>query len=100
MFSVNYQYRIIFDFNATKTMAIFHTIGNHDIYENNITIFTDGSSRGNPGPGGFGAVVVVDDFAYELGGEKLIPPTIGWNFRQLFVPSFSTLSNYQLPTTN
>ncbi|MEK9131770.1 MAG: type II toxin-antitoxin system mRNA interferase toxin, RelE/StbE family [Patescibacteria group bacterium] len=33
VFSVNYQYRIIFDFNATKTMAIFHTIGNHDIYE-------------------------------------------------------------------
>ena len=27
--------------------------------ENNITIFTDGSSRGNPGPGGWGAVLVL-----------------------------------------
>ena len=25
-----------------------------------ITIFTDGSSRGNPGPGGWGAIVIDD----------------------------------------
>ncbi|MEQ1561611.1 MAG: ribonuclease HI [Nitrospira sp.] len=35
-----------------------------------ITIFTDGSSRGNPGPGGWGAIVVTDDTAVELGGRE------------------------------
>jgi len=39
-----------------------------------ITIFTDGSSRGNPGPGGWGAVVVTNGIKTEVaelgGGEK------------------------------
>lgn len=35
-----------------------------------IIIFTDGSSRGNPGPGGFGAVVVLRDRVHELGGRE------------------------------
>lgn len=34
-------------------------------HQNNITIYTDGSSRGNPGPGGFASIVVVD-------GKKVI----------------------------
>jgi ribonuclease HI len=28
-----------------------------------ITIYTDGSSRGNPGPGGWGSVIIFDDYA-------------------------------------
>ncbi len=35
----------------------------------NITIFTDGSARGNPGPGGWGAVVV-GELVTELGGRE------------------------------
>ncbi len=35
-----------------------------------ITIFTDGASRGNPGPGGWGAVVVSGDKVLELGGGE------------------------------
>ena len=35
-----------------------------------ITIFTDGSSRGNPGPGGWGAIVVSETTAKELGGRE------------------------------
>jgi len=35
-----------------------------------ITIFTDGAARGNPGPGGWGAIVVTDDTATELGGRE------------------------------
>lgn len=35
-----------------------------------ITIFTDGSSRGNPGPGGFGAIVISDDKVIELGARE------------------------------
>ena len=34
------------------------------------TIFTDGSSRGNPGPGGWGAIVLSSDTAIELGGRE------------------------------
>jgi ribonuclease HI len=37
---------------------------------NSITIFTDGSSRGNPGPGGWGAVVVTGEKVIELGGGE------------------------------
>ncbi len=35
-----------------------------------ITIFTDGSSRGNPGSGGWGSVVVNGENVYELGGRE------------------------------
>ena len=34
----------------------------------NIIIFTDGSSRGNPGPGGWGSVVIFPETVKELGG--------------------------------
>lgn len=37
---------------------------------NKITIFTDGSSRGNPGRGGWGAVVISNDKVVELGGRE------------------------------
>lgn len=33
-----------------------------------VTIYTDGSSRGNPGPGGWGAIVATHDTVVELGG--------------------------------
>ena len=35
-----------------------------------ITIYTDGSSRGNPGPGGWGAVILDEVRAVELGGRE------------------------------
>jgi len=35
-----------------------------------IIIFSDGSSRGNPGPGGWGAIVVMEDKVTELGGRE------------------------------
>jgi ribonuclease HI len=35
-----------------------------------ITIFTDGSSRGNPGPGGWGAIVLGNETVTELGGRE------------------------------
>lgn len=37
---------------------------------NKITIFTDGASRGNPGRGGWGSVVVENDSVIELGGRE------------------------------
>ncbi len=38
--------------------------------DNNIIIFSDGSARGNPGPGGWGAVVCADEKVIELGGRE------------------------------
>lgn len=35
----------------------------------NIIIYTDGSSRGNPGPGGWGAIIATDETAVEIGGR-------------------------------
>ena len=35
-----------------------------------ITIYTDGAARGNPGPGGWGAIVLSDDRAIEIGGDS------------------------------
>ena len=35
-----------------------------------ITIYTDGSSRGNPGPGGWGAIVVNGNEVREMGGRE------------------------------
>jgi ribonuclease HI len=35
-----------------------------------ITIYTDGSSRGNPGPGGWGAIVIAPQKVVEIGGRE------------------------------
>lgn len=35
-----------------------------------ITIYTDGASRGNPGPGGWGAIVMASHRVTELGGRE------------------------------
>lgn len=37
---------------------------------NPLTIFTDGSSRGNPGPGGWGAIIIADEKVTELGWRE------------------------------
>lgn len=35
-----------------------------------VTVFTDGSSRGNPGPGGWGAIIASPKNVYELSGHE------------------------------
>ena len=37
---------------------------------NKIIIYTDGSSRGNPGPGGFGAIIFSEKLVKEIGGRE------------------------------
>lgn len=37
-----------------------------------ITIYTDGSSRGNPGPGGWAAIILTDTEVVELGGNEKV----------------------------
>ena len=36
--------------------------------DNKIHIYTDGSSRGNPGPGGFGAILMYNNICKEISG--------------------------------
>jgi len=40
--------------------------------ENKIIIFTDGASKGNPGPGGYGAVIVYPEVLSKGDGEKIL----------------------------
>ncbi len=37
---------------------------------NKITIYTDGAAKGNPGPAGWGAVVIIDGKEFEIGGSS------------------------------
>lgn len=37
---------------------------------NKTIIFSDGASRGNPGPGGFGAIIKLKDSVLEIGGRE------------------------------
>ncbi len=37
-----------------------------------IKIFTDGAAKGNPGPGGYGAVLLLGDMVIEIGDGKLV----------------------------
>ena len=45
---------------------------------NSISIFTDGACRGNPGPGGWGVLIVFEGEEITLYGEKIIQPIIRW----------------------
>jgi ribonuclease HI len=42
------------------------------IMHNKSTIYTDGSSRGNPGPGGWASIISFDGVVVELGGSEKI----------------------------
>ncbi len=35
-----------------------------------IIIFTDGACSGNPGPGGWGAIIYINEKKYELSGHE------------------------------
>ena len=65
----------------------------------NILIFTDGSSRGNPGPGGWGAVVVANQRVVELGGGE-IHTTNNRMEMQAVISAIDFLIEYELLTLN
>ena len=47
-----------------------------------INIYTDGSSIGNPGPGGYGIIMELKGTTYKKNFQKDIDTllTIGWNY--------------------
>jgi ribonuclease HI len=65
----------------------------------NILIFTDGSSRGNPGPGGWGAVVVANQRVVELGGGEA-HTTNNRMEMQAVISAIDFLIEYELLTLN
>ena len=65
----------------------------------NILIFTDGASRQNPGPGGWGAVVVANDRVVELGGGE-VHTTNNRMELQAVISAIDFLIEYELLTLN
>jgi len=65
---VVYQVFVSYYFFTIKT--VYHVARVILLAMNTITIFTDGSSRGNPGPGGWGAIVAGEKSVVELGGRE------------------------------
>jgi ribonuclease HI len=65
----------------------------------NILIFTDGSSRGNPGPGGWGAAVVANDRVTELGGHESHTTNNRMEL-QAVISAINFLIEYELLTLN
>lgn len=60
-----------------------------------ILIFTDGSSRGNPGPGGFGAIIIAEDVVTEIGGREEHTTNNRMELRAA-ISALSFLESYQL----
>ena len=44
-----------------------------------VTIYTDGACSGNPGPGGWGAVLLYGPHKRNSPAEKPTPPTTAWS---------------------
>ena len=44
-----------------------------------VTIYTDGACRGNPGPGGWGALIKFDSMEKEIFGGKNDTTNIKWS---------------------
>ena len=64
-----------------------------------ILIFTDGSSRGNPGPGGWGAIVVANNKVVELGGREAHTTNNRMEL-QAVISALDFLIEYELLTLN
>ena len=44
-----------------------------------VMIFTDGACSGNPGPGGWGAILIASGKEKEIWGASSPPPTTAWS---------------------
>ena len=44
-----------------------------------VTLYTDGACSGNPGPGGWGAILEYQGTEKELSGGEKKPPITGWS---------------------
>ena len=47
-----------------------YKLGGNVIFMENVTIYTDGACSGNPGPGGWGAILMYKDNKKEISGAK------------------------------
>jgi hypothetical protein len=51
-----------------------------------IIVFTDGAAKGNPGPGGWGAIVVTRTASPSWAAARPTPPTTRWNWAEPSAP--------------
>jgi ribonuclease HI len=61
--------------------------------KNMIKIYTDGSSRGNPGPGGYGAIIFNEENVKEVGGREEMTT----NNRMEMMAAIMALKNISAP---
>ena len=47
-----------------------------------VSIYTDGACSGNPGPGGWGAVLLYGQHKKEISGGESSTPTTAWSLRR------------------
>lgn len=50
-------------------------------YTKGVLLFTDGACSGNPGPGGWGAILRLGTNEKRMSGGKKIQPITGWSLR-------------------
>jgi len=43
-----------------------------------VVVYTDGACSGNPGPGGWGAILLYNDTRKELSGGETLTTNTGW----------------------
>lgn len=68
-----------------------------NIKQNLVTVFTDGASSGNPGPGGWGAIIVTpDQQVIEIGGRE-VPTTNNRMELTAAIQALQYLSNLKAP---
>ena len=44
-----------------------------------VTVYTDGACSGNPGPGGWGAILIYGEHKKKFPAAPVKPRTTGWN---------------------
>ena len=63
-----------------ETAPPFKTIFQKDFMMKTVTIYTDGACSGNPGPGGWGAILMYGPHSRELsGGEAATTKQTAWS---------------------
>ena len=63
-----------------------HQSNNQKMADTNITIYTDGAARGNPGPGGYGVILMSGNHRKELSRFHNEPPVF---YAHLAIPSWA-----------
>ena len=62
--------------------------------DNSIQIYTDGAAKGNPGPGGWGSVIIINSYFSEYGGRHPHTTNNRMELLGILVPLEKWISDY------